>query len=137
MEQEKLFSLFSTDGGLFEETKIEKDELQLLKKFDILVTNVYELAQFMEEKLKSNKATADHYKFVRSLIQGWVQYLLSIENSDGNCNSEALIKDVREYLDTYKTPVQLLSKIEEYAYSFPNEELREYMDGFSGLYYCV
>lgn len=137
MEQEKLFSLFSTDGGLFEETKIEKDELQLLKKFDILVTNVYELAQFMEEKLKSNKATADHYKFVRSLIQGWVQDLLSIENSDGSCNSEALIKDVREYLDTYKTPVQLLSKIEEYAYSSPKEELREYMDGFSGLYYCV
>lgn len=137
MEQEKLFSLFLTDDSFFEVTEFEKDELQLLKKFDVLITNVYELAQFMEEKLKSNKATADHYKFVRSLIQGWVQDLLSIENSDGSCNSEALIKDVREYLDTYKTPVQLLSKIEEYAYSFPKEELREYMDGFSGLYYCV
>ena len=126
-----------TDDSFFEVTEFEKDELQLLKKFDVLITNVYELAQFMEEKLKSNKATADHYKFVRSLIQGWVQDLLSIENSDGSCNSEALIKDVREYLDTYKTPVQLLSKIEEYAYSFPKEKLREYMDGFSGLYYCV
>lgn len=52
MEQEKLFSLFSTDGGLFEEAEFEKDELKLLKKFDILITNVYELAQFMEEKLR-------------------------------------------------------------------------------------
>lgn len=137
MKQERLFSLFSIDGGLFEETEFEKDELKLLKKFDTLITNVYELAQFMEEKLKSNKATADHYKFVRSLIQGWVRDLLSIENSDGSYNSEALLRNVREYLDTYKTPVQLLSKIEEYAYSFPKEELREYMDGFSGLYYCV
>lgn len=50
MEQEKLFSLFFTDGGWFEETEFEKDELKLLKKFDILITNVYELAQFMEEK---------------------------------------------------------------------------------------
>lgn len=137
MEQEKLFSLFLTDGGLFEETEFEKDELQLLKKFDALITNVYELAQFMEEKLKSNKATADHYKFVRSLIQGWVRDLLSIGNSDSNYNSEALMKNVRGYVKTYKTPVQLLSKIEGYAYSFPKEELREYMDGFSGLYYCV
>lgn len=125
MEQEKLFSLFLTDDSFFEVTEFEKDELQLLKKFDILITNVYELAQFMEEKLKSNKATADHYKFVRSLIQGWVQDLLNIESSGGSCNSEALIKDVRGYLDTYKTPVQLLSKIEEYAYSFPKEELTE------------
>lgn len=137
MEQEKLFSLFSTDGGLFEETEFEKDELQLLKKFDTLIMNVYELAQFMEEKLKSNKATADHYKFVRSLIQGWVRDLLSIGNSDSNYNSEALMKKVRGYVKTYKTPVQLLSKIEGYAYSFPKEEVEKCADNFSGLYLCV
>lgn len=137
MEQEKLFSLFSTDGGLFEETKFEKDELQLLKKFDTLITNVYELAQFMEEKLKSNKATADHYKFVRSLIQGWVRDLLSIESSDSSYNSEALMKNVREYVNTYKTPVQLLSKIEGYACSFSKEEVEECVKNFLGLYLCV
>lgn len=137
MEQEKLFSLFFTDGGWFEEAEFEKDELKLLKKFDILITNVYELAQFMEEKLKSNKATADHYKFVRSLIQGWVRDLLSIENSDGSYNSEALIRNVRGYVNTYKTPVQLLSKIEGYAYSFSKEEVEECVDNFLGLYLCV
>lgn len=137
MEQEKLFSLFLTDGGLLEETEFEKDELQLLKKFDTLITNVYELAQFMEEKLKSNKATADHYKFVRSLIQGWVRDLLSIGNSDSNYNSEALMKNVRGYVKTYKTPVQLLSRIEGYAYSFSKEEVEKCADNFSGLYLCV
>ena len=137
MEQEKLFSLFLTDGGLFEETEFEKDELQLLKKFDTLITNVYELAQFMEEKLKSNKATADHYKFVRSLIQGWVRDLLSIGNSDSNYNSEALMKNVRGYVKTYKTPVQLLSKIEGYAYSFSKKEVEECVENFLGLYLCV
>lgn len=137
MEQEKLFSLFLTDGGFFKQTEFEKDELQLLKKFDTLITNVYELAQFMEEKLKSNKATADHYKFVRSLIQGWVRDLLSIGNSDSNYNSEALMKNVRGYVKAYKTPVQLLSKIEGYAYSFPKEEVEKCADNFSGLYLCV
>lgn len=137
MEQEKLFSLFSTDGGLFEETKFEKDELQLLKKFDTLITNVYELAQFMEEKLKSNKATANHYKFARSLIQGWVRDLLSIESSDSSYNSEALMKNVREYVNAYKTPVQLLSKIEGYACSFSKEEVEECVENFLGLYLCV
>ena len=137
MEQEKLFSLFSTDGGLFEETKFEKDELQLLKKFDILITNVYELAQFMEEKLKSNKAIADHYKFVRSLIQGWVQDLLNIENSESGYNRNTLLENVRVYVNNYKTPVQLLSKIEGYANSFPKEEVEKCVDNISGLYLFV
>lgn len=137
MEQEKLFSLFSTDGGLFEETKFEKDELQLLKKFDILITNVYELAQFMEEKLKSNKDIENHYKFVRSLIRGWVQDLLNIENSESGYNRNTLLENVRVYVNDYKTPVQLLSKIEGYAYSFPKEEVEECIDNFLGLYLCV